>query len=41
MERLLEKIVLKSGLEQLENDIKEGAEQLEGFMEEMVDTSSN
>jgi len=35
------KIVFKSGLDQLENDIREGAEQLEGFMEEMVDTSSN
>lgn len=35
------KIVLKSGLEQLEDVIKEGAKQLEGFMEEMVDTSSN
>lgn len=35
------KIVLKSGLEQLEEDIKEGAKQLEGFIEEMTDSISN
>jgi len=35
------KIVLKSGLEQLEEDIKEGAKQLEGFIEEMAESSSN
>lgn len=35
------KIVFKSGLDQLENDIREGAEQLEGFMEEMTESNSN
>lgn len=35
------KIILKSGLEQLEEDIKEGAKQLEGIVEEMTESNSN
>jgi hypothetical protein len=35
------KIVLKSGLEELEQDIKEGVKQMEGFVEEIIDSNSN
>ena len=35
------KIVLKTGIEQLENDIKKGAKQLEGFIEEINSDTNN
>jgi hypothetical protein len=35
------KIVLKSGLEDFKQDIKEGAKQMEGFVQEIIDSNSN